>query len=106
MNVSTAGSIGDELPTTPHPQEEAYPSGTGSSNGKSNAATMDFLKAMFSKNNFTKEDIAKKAPAVTSLIPARNSPRKIETREVGLIMCCVSRDKMLILRLLDLVWKC
>ena len=94
MNTSTASSLDDELLTTPTPhppeEEEACPSGTGSSNtldGKSNAATKDFLKAVFSKNNnFTTEDIAKKAPAVTSLIPARNSPRKIETREVGLVI--------------------
>ena len=93
MNVSTASSLGEELPDTPmpHPQEGVCPySGakTGSSSkvgGKGNATRTDFLKAMFSKkHNFTKEDIAKKAPAVTSLIPARNSPKKIETREVSL----------------------
>ena len=97
MNVSTASSLGEELPATPtpHPQEVEeydgafYPSSdakTGSSSkqdGKSNATRTDFLKAIFSKkNNLTKDDIAKKAPTVTSLIPARNSPRKIETREV------------------------
>ena len=96
MNVSTASSLGEELPVTPipHPQEVEDPewvcpdscAKTGSSSkscGKSNTARTDFLRAMFSKkNNFSKDDIAKKAPAVTSLIPARNSPRKIETREV------------------------
>ena len=99
MNVSTTSSVGEELPATPTPhpqeveeeQERECPysdAKTGSSTklgGKSNATTTDFLKAMFSKkNNFTKEDIAKKAPVVTSLIPAKNSPRKIETREVSL----------------------
>ena len=99
MNISTASSLGEELPATPtpHPQEmEEEQEGdcpysdtkTGSSSksaGKSNATTTDFLKAMFSKkNNFTKDDIAKKAPAVTSLIPMRNSPRKIETKEVSI----------------------
>jgi hypothetical protein len=90
MNVSTSSSLGEELLATPmpRPSEGACPysdAKTGSSSklgGKSNA---DFLKAMFSKkHNFSKEDIAKKAPPVTSLIPARNSPRKIETREVSL----------------------
>ena len=96
MNISTASSLGGELPATPtpHPQEVEDPewvcpdscAKTGSSSksgGKSNTATMDFLRAMFSKkNNYSKDDIAKKAPAMTSLIPVRNSPRKIETREV------------------------
>ena len=93
MNVSTASSLGEELSytPTPHPQEGACPydsAKTGSSNklgGNGNSIRTDFLKAMFSKkHNFTKEDIAKKAPAVTSLIPAKNSPRKIETRVVSL----------------------
>ena len=81
MDVSTTSSL-DELPASPTTALEVE--GTAL-NEKSNAASKDFIMTFFSKkNNFTREDIAKKAPAVTSLIPARNSPRKIETREVGL----------------------
>ena len=100
MDISTSSSV-DEIPdiALPSPdkqdkgkeretcpedgEEEMVESRSASKNKK------DFLLSFFGKTNF-KEVHAKvlaNAPALTSFIPGKNSPRKIETRKVGRTSC-------------------
>ena len=83
MDVSTSSSV-DELPDIHqlHPDLREGDSAVSKSGSKN---TKDFLLSFFGKK-CVKEDHAKvlgKASALTSFIPGKNTPRKIETRKVG-----------------------
>lgn len=112
MNVSTSSSLDDdELPLTPvvQPQEqgtnkedrEGEGEGVCSEGGVSKAGSKSggknnkgFILSLFGKKPINLRDadhqLRKPQMAVTSLIPARNSPRKIETRKVSWYMLCFS----------------
>ena len=96
MDVSTSSSI-DEVPdiALPSPDEqdkgeerETCPEDGEGDKVESRSAgknRKDFLLAFFGKKNVNEDHtkVLVKASALTSFIPGKNSPRKIETRKVG-----------------------
>ena len=91
MDISTSSSIdevSDNALPSPDKNEEGetcLEDGEGDKCRSAGKNTKDFLLSFFGKKN-VKVDHAKvlvKATALTSFIPGKNSPRKIETRKVG-----------------------
>lgn len=96
LDHSTASSL-DELPLTPkpHPLVTAVKVGgvaclSGNKKSGQKSATKDFLLRLFEKKAPPKDDHVNMTGKMTSLIPARNSPRDIDKVRTIVISCSAS----------------